>query len=189
MNNTIFQSVSVSSAIVIFFVLASCNSDTTDKASGTADEKYYEKIPLIDAYYQGKKVWFIHTGASSKEMAERLTKMVDYPTYFVPQLKEAVDLDKIAKIYVFKNGVDQSEAEPWGGGPFNFQIDMLNAVPGDSNYSPLKNPHLVIWNETADARILESEEELLKAEKNGELTVKKTDVVVNAPVVRWPGKK
>jgi hypothetical protein len=66
---------------------------------------------------------------------------------------------------------------------------MLNAVPGDSNYTPLRNPHLVTWNQDANIRILESEEELLKAEKNGELTIKKTDVIVNAPVVRWPEKE
>lgn len=88
-------------------------------------------------------------------------------------LSEAVNPDKVAKIYVFRKGVDQSEAEPWGGGPFHFQIDILTAIPGDSNFTPLMNPHLVTWNQEADARIIESEEVLLEAEKNGELTIEK----------------
>jgi hypothetical protein len=189
MTNKIFQYISMASATVFTLLAFSCDSDTVDKSPETINDKYYEKIPVIDAYYQGQKIWFIHSDVTSKQMAERLTKMVNYPTIYTPYLKQAVNPEKLPKIYVFKNGVDQSEVEPWGGGPFHFQIDILTAIPGDSNYSPLKNPHLVTWNETADARILESEEELLKAEKNGELTIKQTDVIVNAPVVRWPEKE
>ena len=45
---------------------------------------------------------------------------------------------------------------------------------------------MVTWNETAAPRILTSLEELLEAERNGELTIGPSNVIVNAPVVRWP---
>ena len=39
----------------------------------------------------------------------------------------------------------------------------------------------------ATPRLLISEKELLDAETNGELTIKKTGVVVNVPMIVWPG--
>ena len=120
-------------------------------------------------------------------MAERLTMMVGYKTVLVPKHTEAVDTDKIAKLYIFTNGISQKDAKPWGGGPFNYQIDIFDSIPGDEEYTALRNPHLVSWNEDATPRILKTENDLLEAEKAGELTIKKTPVVVNVPVVRWPG--
>lgn len=77
--------------------------------------------------------------------------------------------------------------KPWGGGPFHYQIDILDSVPGESVYSPLRNPQLVAWKEGATPRILRSVAELEKAERNGELTIEATGAIVNAPVVKWPG--
>ncbi len=50
----------------------------------------------------------------------------------------------------------------------------------------MHTPYLVTWKETATPRILTSLAELLEAEKNGELAIRPTNVIVNAPVVRWP---
>ncbi|MGZ0748432.1 DUF7482 domain-containing protein [Haloparvum sp. AD34] len=88
---------------------------------------------------------------------------------------------------MFKNGVDRSDADPWGGGPFGFQIDILDSVPDDQAYTPLRHPHVVSWTEDADARVLRSTEELMAARDAGELEIMPTNVVVTAPVVSWPG--
>lgn len=151
------------------------------------NSEFYENIPVIDGFYEGEKVWFLHTDVTDPKMAERLTMMINYKTVLAPKNAEAVDVDKIAKLYVFTNGIDQSGVKPWGGGPFNYQIDIFDSVPGDEGYTSIRNPHLVTWNEDAVPRILKSEKELLEAEANGELSIKKTPVVVNVPVVRWPG--
>lgn len=90
-------------------------------------------------------------------------------------------------IYVFKNGVDRSDAQPWGGGPFGYQIDILDSVPDDQAYTPLRNPHIVTWTEDADPRVLTSVEELMTACSSGKLEITTTDVVVTAPIVSWPG--
>lgn len=156
------------------------------------DDEMFEQIPaldipVIDAYYNGEKVWFIHTSASTQQMATQLQEMIHSPVLHVPALDDMVDLDALAPIYVFRNGIDRSNAEPWGGGPFGFQIDILDSVPGDEDYTPLRRPNVVTWNEDADPRILESVEELMEAEEAGDLSIQRMDVVVNAPVVDWPG--
>ena len=144
-------------------------------------------LPVIDSYHDGEKVWFVHTSASSKKMAKRLTEMVNYRTLHVPKLDDIVKTDALADIYIFKNGIDQSDVEPWGGGPFGYQIDIMDSVPGEKEYTPLRHPNLVMWNDGADPEILESVDELMKAKEAGRLTIKPTDVVVTAPVVSWPG--
>lgn len=158
---------------------------------GDEGESMFEQIPaialpVIDAYYNGEKVWFLHTSASTQEMADRLAEMINAPVLHVPTLAEIVTLDELGPIYVFRNGVDRSEAEPWGGGPFGFQIDIFDSVPGDEAYTPLRRPHIVTWADDASPRILKSVEELRDAEDAGEVTIEPTDVVVNAPVVDWP---
>ena len=150
-----------------------------------AQDDPYETLPIIDAYYEGEKLWFIHTDVSDEPMARRLTMMVGYNTIHSPRLGE-IPLDKVGKFYAFTNGVSQEGVGPWGGGPFGYQIDIFESVPGDEAYTPLRNPHLVTWKETATPRILTSVAELLEAERNGELTIRPTNVIVSAPVVRWP---
>ncbi|HKG90080.1 MAG TPA: hypothetical protein VKA95_17335, partial [Nitrososphaeraceae archaeon] len=43
-------------------------------------------IPMIDGYYNGTKVFFIHTEVSDKSMADMMIKMVNFPTLYVPEL-------------------------------------------------------------------------------------------------------
>ena len=175
------------------------NPDTTHQQkmdqSNTSSEndqlQMFERIPaidlpVIDGYHDGEKVWFIHTSASSEKMAKRLTEMVNYRTLHVPKLDDIVDIDELADIYVFKNGIDQSGVEPWGGGPFGYQIDIIDSVPSEKEYTPLRHPHLVTWKEDAEPEVLESVEELMAAKEAGRLTIKPTDIVVTAPVVSWP---
>lgn len=119
-------------------------------------------------------------------MAKRLEEMIDYTVLHVPTLDDIADADDLANIYVFKNGVDRSGVEPWGGGPFGYQIDILDSVPGDAAYTPLRNPHVVRWHEDADPEILRSVDGLMEAKRDGRLSIRRTDVIVNAPVVKWP---
>jgi len=151
------------------------------------EQTYVEKIPVINAYYEGEEIWFVHTDVTDQEMAERLTKMTDYRTVYAPSNLQAVDSNKLAKFYVFTNGIDHAGEEPWGGGPFGYQIDIFESVPGDEGYTSWRMPYAITWNDDAKPRILKSTAELKVAEANDELTIEPTGVVVNVPVVRWPG--
>ena len=139
-------------------------------------------IPMIDGYYNGEKVFFLHTEVSDKPMAEMMTMMVNFPTLYVPELMN-ISPDDLGKVYIFTNGIPGTE--PYGGGPFFFQIDIFDAIPGQEGYSQFRTPHLVTWSENSSPRLLTSVEELLEAEANGEVSIKKTDLAVNAPMIVW----
>ena len=40
-------------------------------------------IPMIDGYYNGERVYFIHTEISDKSMAQMMSMMVNFPTLHV----------------------------------------------------------------------------------------------------------
>lgn len=139
-------------------------------------------IPMIDGYYNGERVFFVHTEVSDKAMAEMMTWMINFPTLHTSELKNIPE-DDMSKVYVFTNGIAGSE--PYGGGPFMFQIDVFDSIPGQMGYNQFRVPHLVTWNDDSTPRVLTSIEEILEAESNGELTIQKTDNVVNAPMIVW----
>jgi len=139
-------------------------------------------IPMIDGYYNGEKVYFIHTELSDKKMANMMTSMVNFPTLYVPDLENIPDED-IGKFYVFTNGI--TGTGPYGGGPFFFQIDIFDSVPGQDGYSEFRVPQLVTWNDDSTPRILISVDDLFDAQTNGELSIKSADFVVHLPMITW----
>lgn len=139
-------------------------------------------MPLIDGYYNGEKVFFIHTEVSDKDMAQMMSMMINFPTLHVSDLKN-MPQSEMPKVYVFTNGI--AGTGPYGGGLFMFQIDVFDSIPSQIGYSQFRVPHLVTWNDDSIPRILTSVDEILEAESNGELTIQKTDNVVNAPMVVW----
>lgn len=72
-------------------------------------------------------------------------------------------------------------------GPFGFQLPVLAAKPGDQGFSPLWKLNLVERNQNVNPRELKPAQEIMGAQQNRSLTVKKTDVVVNHPVIKWDG--
>ena len=139
-------------------------------------------MPMIDGYYKGNKVYFVHTEVSDSAMAEMMSKMINFPTLHVPELKNIPE-DQMARVYVFTNGVPGSE--PYGGGPFMFQIDVFDSIPGQKKYSQFRIPYLVTWNNDTKPNILNSESVILKAESDGKVTIEKSNLVVNVPMITW----
>jgi hypothetical protein len=80
--------------------------------------------------------------------------------------------------YVFLNGV-QGEA------PGGFQLPVANAVPGVKDYSPLWQTNFAKWNDNATAKELKSVEEIISAQKNGELIITETNIIVNSLSIKW----
>ena len=52
-------------------------------------------------------------------------------------------------------------------------MQVANVVSGDKDYSPLWQTNFVKWNNNTTVRGLKSVEEILAAQKNGELTIQK----------------
>ncbi len=137
--------------------------------------------PPVDGYMEGEKIRFIHTEASDPKIADVLTKMKDSPVLVVPSLAQAPG-SMLANVYVFKNGIK-------GGGPLHFQRDVFDNPPGTSGYSPLRMVNFVTWKNAGGARELKSAAEVKEAESKGELTIERSGVVVNMPMLTWPSGK
>lgn len=136
--------------------------------------------PLVRGLYEGGEAFFIHTEASDAQVASMLTEMMGGPlVVVVSELAQAPEA-LLAQVYVFRNGIE-------GGGPFGYQPDIFDSVPGDNGYRPLRAVNLVSWEEDANPRVLSSLDELLDAEAAGEVTITQPGIVVNMPILSWPG--
>lgn len=95
---TVLKTLSVTGAIGLAGctedITGSQNTETQSPSDDTETQGFEDnpriEIPVIDAYYKGEKVWFIHTSASTEKMAKQLTEMIDYPTLHVPKLNETL---------------------------------------------------------------------------------------------------
>jgi hypothetical protein len=87
--------------------------------------------------------------------------------------------NKLAPIWVVTNGASG-------------QHNIVDTVPGRANYSPLWQVQKVTWADGVTPRVLRSAAEVRSARASGELTIERTSMVVNCPVlgfgqVRHPG--
>lgn len=137
-------------------------------------------VPPVKAFSEGKQIFFIHTEASDAGVATLLTDMMGSPVLLVPSLARTPEF-MLATIYAFQNGVKMGE------GPFGFQPDVFDNPPGQEGYSPLRSLKLVTWKKEAAARVLKSAREVLAALRAGEIEIETPGVVVNMPMLTWPG--
>lgn len=139
------------------------------------------ELPAAKGWSEGKQIYFIHTEASDKAVADKLSKMMNSPVLLVPSLAKMPD-EALANVYPFKNGVK-------GTGPFGFQPDVFDNPPDTDGYTPLRRMNIVTWKDASKARELKSAQEVLDAEKAGEITIEQPGVVINMPFVVWDGGK
>ncbi len=139
-------------------------------------------VPPVTGYADGQTILFLHTETSDSEIAKILTDMMGSPVLVVPSLAEAPQ-EMLATVYVFTNGVTGDGAM----GPLGFQPDVFDNPPGRPDYTPLRKIVLVTWEEDGSARVLKSAPEVQEALARGELTIEEPGVVVNMPLVTWPG--
>lgn len=138
-----------------------------------------DPTPQVSGFAKGQEILFIHTEASDPQVAAMLTRMMGPKVLVVRSLGEVPD-HLLAAVFVFRNGVK-------GNGPMGFQSDVFDAVPGDRGYTPLRRVRLVEWKNGVRPRMLRAVEEVQQASTRGEVTVTETNVVVNMPILRWPG--
>ena len=136
---------------------------------------------LAKGYVNGKIAFFIATDASDNQTAASITKNPGFKVNFAPALALSLESTR-QQGYEFINGVR-------GEGSFGFQLPIASALPGDKNYTPLVQLNFVKWNSnssftsTVSVRELKSVDEIMAAQKNGELTIAKTNIVINSPAV------
>ena len=140
-------------------------------------------VPAVMGYSEGKTILFIHTETSDRKIAKLLTDMMGgSPVLVVPSLAKTPKALR-ARVYVFTNG-----AKPRGAmGPLGFQPDVFENPPGSPGYSPLREIVMVTWKNPASSRILKSADKVEEAVKNGDVKTEESGIVVNMPMLTWPG--
>ncbi len=114
--------------------------------------------------FDGNDVYFVRTDASEEDFAtaEELV--------YVPKLATLTGDGLSGAAYVVEGGAAD-------------QPVVFSSEPGRDDYTPAWTLHRVTWSGTP--RILRSETEVLNAQLAAELTVERTDIVINAGIVKW----
>ena len=163
--------------MVIFFPLISeQQQDKPNSVFKLAKANVSIAIPISKGYIDGNIAYFIATDASDEHAVSSITNNTGYPVNYAPLLNDTPKSMR-GQGYVFLNGV-QGEA------PGGVQLPVANAVPGDKDYSPLWQTNFVKWNDNVTPRELKSVEDIMTAQKNGELTITETNIIVNSPAVK-----
>ena len=157
-------------------VLATCVFGFSTIANAAQSDKvsYKVELPLIPGWYDGQQIFYLQTEASDQALA------TSQQATYVPRLANAANGDPSAvdDIYAVTN-FTQSNIVPSAPIP----IGPNNTDP---EYTPLWQVTTVTWANPAHAHLLTSEEEVKAAEAAGEVTLVKTDIVVNCPIIYSP---
>jgi hypothetical protein len=127
---------------------------------------------LVQCWYKGKVAYYIQTEASDESLAKQ--QDVNY----VSLLSNAISggpVDDIYHVTNFKQG-NVIPSAPIPAGPGNT----------DPNYTPLWQLSTVTWNAGTTPHVLKSEQEVLSARDQGLVTIVKTNIVINCPVIYTP---
>jgi len=60
---------------------------------------------------------------------------------------------------------------------------VFSSEPGRDDYTPAWTLHRVVWS--SPPRVLRSEMDVRNAEAAGDLSIERTDIVINAGIVKW----
>ena len=160
-------------------IYAQSENDSTLSGSGTTatGDNATVSIPISKGFVDGKVAYFIATDASDKQIVSSVSNTTDFRVNYAPVLADTNESTR-QQGYVFVNGMK-------GEGPMGSQMSVASALPEDEGYSPLFEINYVKWNTNAtkDMRVLKSVDEIMAAQEKGELTITKSNVVINSPAI------
>jgi hypothetical protein len=134
-------------------------------------------LPASAGWYAGERIYYITTEITDPTMARNAgityaPRLIDaIPEYPKPPATRSV----LERVYKFPN-TDQDAvfaSAPRPPGPRS----------SDEAYSPLWLAYLVRWNARTHVRPLKSEEAILAAADDNELSVERTNIVINCPII------
>ena len=153
------------------------NTTPSGGTNTTVSELETVSIPVSKGFVDGKIAYFIATDASDSQIVSSVSNSTDFKVNYAPVLADTNESSR-QQGYVFINGMK-------GEGPMGSQMSVASALPEDEGYSPLFEINYVKWdlNATKNIRVLKSVDEITAAEKNGELTITKSNIVINSPAI------
>ena len=157
-------------------VLMACGGPGTSTLPTPSPAAPAKKMfPIIPGWAHGKEVRYLLEEVSDPAVAKLMTSKTGFNVPVVASLA-SVPKEALANLYLFMNGVG-------GPNPFGFQRSVVDSIPGEPGYSPLWLHTFVKWKDGVTPRELKSQEEILKAASNGEVTLDKSALVVNCPIL------
>ena len=147
-------------------------------SSNNATFNQFVTLPLTSGFFNGQEVLYISTDASDKGAA-----IANNNSHTVPALANAIGAptSAIDDIYVAGNSTLS-------------QVNIIPSVPtpfgptnADPAYSPLWQVNVYNWVAGKTQRILKSEAEVLAAVTAGDITISKTNIIVNCQVIQLVG--
>ena len=140
--------------------------------ANTAQPLPHVVLPLIQCWYKGKVAYYIQTDASDQTLSQQMG------LNYVSRLSNTISANAVDDIYHITNFTQGNviPSAPIPAGPGN----------SDPNYTPLWQLSTVTWNPGITPHLLTSEEEVLDAQSQGLVTIVKTNIVINCPVIYTP---
>lgn len=148
---------------------------STDNTTSGGNDSMFISIPVEKGFVNGNLSYFISTDASEERIVSSVTNTTKYDVNYAPTLGDTPEIAR-QQGYVFTNGI-------LGNGTFEHQLPVASATSGDQGYSPLFEINYVKWNNESQARILKSAADIMDAQSKGELSIEKSNVVINSPAV------
>ena len=123
----------------------------------------------------GRTIYYIVTDATPSGPAEMMGVIHS------PISAELITSSAAVDLFQFKNGIK-------GSGPMGFQPGIASAAPGDETYSPIWRIYNVEWNDSQNAKILETRFDIDSFSEEDLLTVSiarpmNSDHLVNCPFI------
>ena len=170
----VFLASVITLGIALYSLPASAQSTPEELAKADTATTATVTLPVTIGWFNGQPAFYISTEASDPGVA------ASFNANYVPQLANAINspipsVDDIYAVTNFKQGNVIPSAP-------------LPAGPGNTNtaYSPLWQITTVTWNAGKKPHVLRSEKAVKDAAANGMVTLVKTNIVVNCPVVYTP---
>jgi len=158
------------------------SNDSGMNMMGDIDTSNIPRVPPVAGYAEGELIYFIHTEVSDPEIGAVMTNMMGSPVPVVPELAGAPET-MLARVWAFTNGVQPDGPR----GPLGFQPDIFDNPVGTDGSRPLRSLILVTWGVGFEPRLLTSAAALEDSIAQGEVAVEEAGIVVNAPLLTWPG--
>ena len=141
-----------------------------------SDDSTFISIPVEKGFVNGSISYFISTDASEEMIVSSVTNTTGFEVNYAPTLGDTPQISR-QQGFVFTNGVI-------GNGTFEHQLPVATAASGDEGYSPLFEINYVKWNNDSQPRILKSAAEITDAQSKGELSIQKSNIIINSPAVK-----
>lgn len=161
----------VAGALALFGAVSVIQAARADDSEGPRDPRYL-LLPSIPGWFDGKIALYASTDTSDQGAAT--ANKLNY----APSLANAANTGAVDDIYTVTN-FSQSNVVPSAPQP---------AGPKNTNkaYSPLWQLSQVTWASGTTPHTLTSEKAILDAKAKGLVTIVKTNVVINCPIIYTP---